>query len=88
MTRPPGGGEGGTSRHGERAVCCSGFGSASPSAAQSEYVGLTLIQVGTGIGGRSIKTTQRYYLSVQEDDMEQARVVQSQVLGLSGLTPK
>ncbi|MGB2755698.1 MAG: site-specific integrase [Phycisphaerae bacterium] len=39
-------------------------------------------------GHSDIKTTQRYYLSVQEDDLEKARVVQSEVLGFSGLTQK
>ena len=39
-------------------------------------------------GHSDIKNTQCYYLSVQEDDLEKARVVQSEVLGFSGLTPK
>ena len=32
-------------------------------------------------GHSDIKTTQCYYLSVQEDDLEKARQVQSEILG-------
>jgi len=39
-------------------------------------------------GHSDIKTTQCYYLSVQQDELEKARSVQSAVLGASGLTPK
>ena len=37
-------------------------------------------------GHSDIKTTQRHYLSVQQDDLEKARSVQSAMLGASGLT--